>query len=159
MDAGAAHEVVDVAGLYVTPGLIDIHVHVYPHRGPHRPAWQLSVMPDAHSFRASVTTFVDAGIARADHFVDFKSRWIDTAKTRVLAAGSRGDAEQDPGQFHPRKTVAVAVRVVRAKCARRSASPEPQARRLASTRSACRSILPGPARGKASTTKIRRGWA
>src|SRR5919199_1720754 len=99
-------------GLSVTPGLIDIHVHVYPHRGPHGPTWQFSVIPDAHSFRAGVTTFVDAGTAGADHFADFKSRWIDTARTRVLAfvniaAGSMGDAEQDPAQFDPRRAAGV----------------------------------------------------
>ena len=32
LDAGGAREV-DASGLYVTPGLIDIHVHVYPHYG------------------------------------------------------------------------------------------------------------------------------
>jgi dihydroorotase len=104
LDAAQAKQVVDVAGLYVTPGLIDIHVHVYPKRGPAAPGFQASVIPDAHSFRAGVTTFVDAGTAGAEHFEDFKQTWIDTARTRVLAfvniaRGSMGDAEQDPGQF------------------------------------------------------------
>src|SRR5690242_6592310 len=49
-----AKQVVDVLGLYVTPGLIDIHVHVYPHWGDFGPKWQASVIPDAHSFRAGV---------------------------------------------------------------------------------------------------------
>ena len=43
------------------------------------------MIPDAHSFRAGVTTFVDAGTAGADHFADFKRRWIDTSRTRILA--------------------------------------------------------------------------
>ena len=73
IEAGGARQVVDIAGLYVTPGLIDIHVHVYPHWGPFGPKWQASVIPDAHSFRAGVTTFVDAGTSGADHFEDFKS--------------------------------------------------------------------------------------
>ena len=114
IDATGTQQVVDVAGLYVTPGLIDIHVHVYPHRGPHGPTWQFSVIPDAHSFRAGVTTFVDAGTAGADHFADFKSRWIDTARTRVLAfvniaAGSMGDAEQDPAEFDARRAADIAA--------------------------------------------------
>src|SRR5918912_1328915 len=94
----------DVSGRYVTPGLIDIHVHVYPHRGPNGPTWQWSIIPDAHSFRVGVTTFVDAGTSGADHFLDFKSKWIDRSQTRVLAwlniaAGGMGEAEQDPSQF------------------------------------------------------------
>ena len=112
LDAAAAKQVVDVSGLYVTPGLIDIHVHVYPKRGPDAPGFQASVIPDAHSFRAGVTTFVDAGTAGADHFADFKQTWIDTARTRVLsfvniARGSMGDAEQDPGQFDVERAAAV----------------------------------------------------
>ena len=112
LDATAAKQVVDVSGLYVTPGLIDIHVHVYPKRGPDAPGFQASVIPDAHSFRAGVTTFVDAGTAGADHFADFKQTWIDTARTRVLsfvniARGSMGDAEQDPGQFDVERAAAV----------------------------------------------------
>ncbi len=114
LDTGGAKQVVDVSGLYVTPGLIDIHVHVYPFRGPGGPGFQASVIPDAHSFRAGVTTFVDAGTAGAEHFADFKERWIDTARTRVLAfvniaAGSMGDAEQDPSQLDPQRAADVAA--------------------------------------------------
>ena len=42
----------------VPPGLIDIHVHVYPRRGEVGPSWQHSVIPDAPSCHAGVTTFV-----------------------------------------------------------------------------------------------------
>jgi dihydroorotase len=102
-EAGASR-VVDVSGLYVTPGLIDIHVHVYPHKGPDGPGWQASVIPDAHSFRAGVTTFVDAGTSGSTHFADFKKKWIDGSRTRVLAfinitRDGMGDDEQDPSQF------------------------------------------------------------
>ena len=45
LDTARAKRVVDVAGLYVTPGLIDIHVHVYPHKGPDGPGFQASVDP------------------------------------------------------------------------------------------------------------------
>jgi len=108
--ADTADTVVDAAGLYVTPGLIDIHVHVYPRRGDHGPTWQASLVPDAHSFRAGVTTFVDAGTSGAEHFADFKRKWIDRSQTRVLAwlniaAGGMGDAEQDPSQFDVQRAV------------------------------------------------------
>ena len=103
-----ASQTLDVAGLYVVPGLIDIHVHVYPFRGNDGPTWQFSIVPDAHSFRAGVTTLVDAGTAGADHFANFKQQWIDRSATRVLAwlniaAGGMGDAEQDPTQFDTRR--------------------------------------------------------
>src|SRR5687768_3107016 len=106
--AGAAARTVAVSGLYVTPGLIDIHVHVYPHWGAEGPQWQASVIPDAHSFRAGVTTFVDAGTSGADHFADFKSKFVDKSRTRVLAFvniahAGMGDDEQDPSQFDARR--------------------------------------------------------
>jgi dihydroorotase len=107
----AARQTLDVDGLYVVPGLIDIHVHVYPHRGESGPTWQFSIVPDAHSFRVGVTTLVDAGTAGAEHFPDFKRNWIDRSATRVLAwlniaAGGMGDAEQDPTQFDTRRAAA-----------------------------------------------------
>lgn len=103
-----AHQTLDVGGLYVAPGLIDIHVHVFPRRGDSGPTWQFSLVPDAHSFRVGVTTLVDAGTAGADHFADFKQHWIDRSATRVLAwlniaAGGMGDAEQDPSEFDTRQ--------------------------------------------------------
>ena len=51
-----------MSGLYVTPGLIDLHVHVY-HTPNVKDAWagDNSVQPDAFSFRTGVTTMVDAG--------------------------------------------------------------------------------------------------
>jgi dihydroorotase len=106
----SAGQSVDVTGRYVVPGLIDIHVHVYPHRGPDGPTWQFSIVPDAHAFRAGATTLVDAGTSGADHFADFRSKWIDRSSARVLAwvniaAGGMGDAEQDPRQFDIQKVV------------------------------------------------------
>ena len=107
IDEGA-QTVLDLKGRYVVPGLIDIHVHVYPHRGPNGPTWQFSLVPDAHSFRVGATTLVDAGTSGADHFADFRAKWIDRSATRVLAwvniaAGGMGDAEQDPRQFDIQK--------------------------------------------------------
>src|SRR5262249_838079 len=59
--AESARLVVPVAGLYVVPGLVDIHAHVYNGTGARHLAGDLSVVPDAHTFRSGVTTVVDAG--------------------------------------------------------------------------------------------------
>ena len=53
---------IDVAGLYVTPGLIDIHAHVYTGTGEKGSyAGDNSVYPDGFTFRVGVTTVADAG--------------------------------------------------------------------------------------------------
>src|ERR1044072_1348474 len=66
IDAADARQTVDVTGLYVTPGLIDIHVHVF-RRGR---AGEHSVDPDTFSFRTGVTTMVDAGTCGRKEFPD-----------------------------------------------------------------------------------------
>ena len=63
IDPATAQTVADVSGQYVTPGLIDIHVHVYHTREPEG----LSVMADSHSFRSGVTTVVDTGKTSLGH--------------------------------------------------------------------------------------------
>ena len=80
IEAGLADQIVDLSGMVITPGLIDIHVHVYHTREPEG----LSVIADHHSFRSGVTTVVDAGTAGANHFLHFKRTVIDLAKTRIL---------------------------------------------------------------------------
>src|SRR5713101_3056314 len=103
IDPAKAHKVVNVAGLYVTPGLVDIHVHVYAGTGQ-RGAYSgdNSIYPDGFTFRSGVTTVVDAGSSGWRNFPDFKDRVIDRSKTRVLALlnivgkGMGGEAiEQD----------------------------------------------------------------
>lgn len=81
-----ARTVVDVTGLYVTPGLIDMHVHVFATTGM-RDAWagDNSVLPDGFSFRSGVTTMVDVGSSGWRNFEDFRHRVIDRARTRVFA--------------------------------------------------------------------------
>ena len=96
---------VDVAGLYVTPGLIDIHVHVYKRTNPPPGAQDESVNPDAFSFRSGVTTMVDAGSSGWKDFADFRDHIIKRARTRVLAflnivgAGMGTGKENDPAEM------------------------------------------------------------
>src|SRR5437762_1829272 len=86
IDPAKAAKVVVVSGLYVAPGLVDIHVHVYAGTGQ-RGAYSgdSSIYPDGFTFRSGVTTVVDAGSSGWRNFPDFKDRVIDRSKTRVLA--------------------------------------------------------------------------
>jgi len=85
--AQQAKKVIDVNGLYVTPGIIDIHVHAF--YGSDLDAYianaQTSLPPDAFTFRAGVTTVVDAGSSGWRNFRLFKKQTIDKSQTRVLA--------------------------------------------------------------------------
>jgi dihydroorotase len=84
--ASRAAKIVNAAGLYVTPGLVDIHVHFYPGLVKNSYAsgdWGL--YPDGFTLRSGVTTVADAGSSGWRTFEDFKSRIIDQSKTRVLA--------------------------------------------------------------------------
>ena len=102
--AARAQQVVDASGLYVAPGLVDIHAHVF---WGHDEDSQYSdgysaVQPDSYSFRSGVTTMVDVGGAGWRSFPKFKEQVIDRSQTRVLAflnivgSGMRGGpVEQD----------------------------------------------------------------
>src|ERR1041385_8195620 len=86
LDPAQALKVVNVAGLYVTPGLIDIHVHVFAGTGERNSyAGDSSVYPDPMTLRVGVTTVADAGCAGWRNFEEFKDRIIDRSRTRVLA--------------------------------------------------------------------------
>jgi dihydroorotase len=86
IDPAEALKTVDASGLYVTPGLVDIHVHVYTGTAERRSyAGDLSVYPDGFMPRVGVTTAADAGCAGWRNFEDFKDRVIDRSKTRILA--------------------------------------------------------------------------
>ena len=64
IEAARALKAVDVAGLYVAPGLIDIHVHVYAGTGERGSyAGDNSIYPDGFTYRAGVTTVVEIGRA------------------------------------------------------------------------------------------------
>ncbi len=86
IDPIEARRTVNADGLYVTPGLVDIHVHVYAGTGM-RGAYSgdNSVYPDGHTFRSGVTTVVDVGSSGWRNFEDFKDRVIDRSQTRVLS--------------------------------------------------------------------------
>jgi dihydroorotase len=118
IDPAEAAKAVDVSGLYVTPGLIDIHVHVFTGTGEKGSyAGDNSVYPDGFTLRVGVTTVADAGCAGWRNFEDFKTRVIDRAKTRVLAflnivgQGMRGGAfEQDLVDMEAGPTAEAALR-------------------------------------------------
>jgi dihydroorotase len=97
IEPSSAAKTVDVAGLHVVPGLVDIHTHVYAGTGEKGSyAGDNSLYPDGFTLRACVTTIADAGSSGWRNFEDFKQRIIDRSQTRVLAflnivgAGMRG---------------------------------------------------------------------
>ncbi|HZT31512.1 MAG TPA: amidohydrolase/deacetylase family metallohydrolase [Bryobacteraceae bacterium] len=113
--AADARQTVDAAGLYVTPGLIDIHAHVFEPCDLKAPAHAaLSVQPDAFSFRSGVTTMVDAGTSGWKTFPEFRERIIRRSSTRVLAllnivgAGMGSGKEDDPAEMDPVKAAETA---------------------------------------------------
>src|SRR5579883_2126607 len=86
IDPSKALKTINVKGLYVTPGLVDIHVHVYAGTGePRSYAGDWGLYPDGFTFRTGVTTVADAGSSGYLNFEDFKQRVIDRSQTRVLA--------------------------------------------------------------------------
>ncbi len=104
--AAQAARIADVGGLYVTPGLLDLHVHVYSGTGQKGVlTGDSSVYPDGFSFRTGVTTMVDAGTAGWRNFPDFRERVIGRARTRVLAllnivgGGMGPTSEHDPADM------------------------------------------------------------
>jgi dihydroorotase len=74
-----AKQVFDARGKLVTPGLIDIHGHVYDS------GITISIDPDVVGIPKGVTTIVDGGSAGAGTFAGFRKYVIDRSKTRVYA--------------------------------------------------------------------------
>ncbi len=118
IDPAEAFKTVDVSGLYVTPGLVDIHVHVFAGTGEKGSyAGDNSLYPDGFTLRVGVTTVADAGCAGWRNFEEFKARVIDRSKTRVLAFinivghGMRGEAfEQSLADMEAGPTAEMALR-------------------------------------------------
>lgn len=118
LDPKDALKTVNAAGLYVTPGLVDIHVHVYAGTGERNSyAGDNSLYPDGYMFRVGVTTVADAGCSGWRNFEDFKQRVIDRSKTRVLVFlnivgnGMRGAKfEDDVTDMDPKAAAEMAQR-------------------------------------------------
>ncbi|MDP9363547.1 MAG: amidohydrolase/deacetylase family metallohydrolase [Chloroflexota bacterium] len=106
----AAGRVLDVAGHYVVPGLIDMHAHVFHTHKRSR----LSLDPHVHTFSCGVTTVVDAGTPGWRDLADFKAEVIDPAKIRVLTyvnivgSGMLGAWEHDVAEMRPKLAAAAA---------------------------------------------------
>lgn len=119
IDTKSARQVVDAKGMYVTPGLIDIHGHVFAgtQHNHYLSDGFTAVFPDGFTFRVGVTTIVDAGGAGWSNFPTFRKNIIMTSKTRVFSLlnivgeGMRGGAwEQDTTDMDPKMAASVALK-------------------------------------------------
>ena len=116
INANNASQVVNAEGMYVTPGLIDIHTHDFWGTEPNQQYenGNLAIQPDGFTFRNGVTTVVDAGSSGWRTFPAFKAQTIDVSKTRVLAflnivgEGMRGGYEQNENDMDPKMSALVA---------------------------------------------------
>jgi dihydroorotase len=77
--AGRAREVIQAEGKIVTPGLIDLHTHVFPYVGAY------GIEPDPYCLRRGVTTVIDAGTSGCFSFPAFRHFTIEHASTRIRA--------------------------------------------------------------------------
>ena len=118
IDASQSTHVVNASGMYITPGLIDIHGHVFAGTEPYHMYSNgfNSVMPDGFYQRVGVTTVVDAGGTGWKDFHTFKKNIIDNSQTRVLAfmnivgSGMRGGViEQNTSDMDPQVTAKAAM--------------------------------------------------
>ncbi len=116
IDASQATQVVNAKGMYVTPGLVDIHVHFFwGHDGSSYMNAPSSLPPDGFTFPAGVTTVVDAGSPGWKTFELYKKQTIDASQTRVLAmlnivgqGMAGGKYENDIEEMDPQKTAEMA---------------------------------------------------
>ena len=91
-----AREVIDARDRYVSPGFIDVHVHVYPGVS------HFGIEPDPTCLARGATTVVDAGSAGADTFPGFRRYVIEVSQTRIRAylnISSQGMVSKDVGEF------------------------------------------------------------
>ncbi len=116
--AAQARKTIDVTGLYVTPGLVDMHVHAFAGSMAREYIGENCVRPDGFTFRSGVTTVVDAGSSGWRNFGEFRDQIINRSRTRVLAMlnivgsgmGGRPDVEQNTKDMEPQRTAEVALR-------------------------------------------------
>jgi len=112
-----AKKVIDAEGLFVSPGILDIHSHNF--HGTEPDAYlsnSYTALPvDGFSFPNGVTTIVDVGGAGWRNFRQFKEQVIDRSKTRVLSflnivgSGMKGGAiEQNIADMDSKLTAVVA---------------------------------------------------
>ena len=115
--ASKASKVIDANGLFVSPGIIDIHSHNFFGTEPDAYLSNsfTALPPDGFSFRVGVTTIVDVGGAGWRNFRQFKKNVIDQSETRVLSflnivgSGMKGGAiEQNLADMDPKLTAMVA---------------------------------------------------
>jgi len=109
-------QVINATGMYVTPGLIDLHVHVFEGTNLRQEYMNgpSSVSPDGFTLRSGVTTIGDAGSSGWRTFPDFKRNIIDRAQTRVLAflnivGDGMGQHQQDINDMDPKMAAEVAM--------------------------------------------------
>ncbi|MEX1212874.1 MAG: amidohydrolase/deacetylase family metallohydrolase [Balneolaceae bacterium] len=114
-----AEQVIDVSGLYVSPGLIDLHTHIFFGTDPYSDQMNSyrSVIPDNFSFRYGITTMVDAGSSGWRNFQLFKDQTIANSRTRIFAMlritghGSKGGVySQNLNDMDPKMAALVARR-------------------------------------------------
>jgi dihydroorotase len=116
IDIKQAAQFVNAKGLYVTPGLIDIHSHnFYGTKPDHQyENGNLALPPDGFTFRNGVTTVVDAGSSGWRTFPAFKAQTIDLSQTRVFAfinivgEGMRGGYEQNLNDMDSKMSALIA---------------------------------------------------
>jgi dihydroorotase len=77
--AAEARQLLDARGEIITPGLVDIHVHVYDGVAP------LGIPADPNCIAKGVTTVVDAGSSGASTFPGLRKYIINVVDTRVYA--------------------------------------------------------------------------
>ena len=91
-----AREVLDASDRIVTPGLIDLHVHVFYGVGHY------GIEPDPTCLAKGATTVVDAGSAGADNFTGFRKYVIEVSETSIFAylnVSSQGMMTEEIGEF------------------------------------------------------------
>src|ERR1043165_798802 len=118
IDSSRARRTIDVSSLYVVPGLVDMHVHVFAGSMGREYIGENCVRPDGFTFRSGVTTVVDAGSSGWRNFGEFRDQIINRSRTRVFAMlnivgsgmGGRPDVEQNTRDMDPWRTAEVALR-------------------------------------------------